>query len=236
MSRLRDRVTLTARIRREFNLRGQTHYPTADLNATLDTEYAWCWEWLSENGPDNFGVYTASLPTVAAQSWVALPADFSDLGGMRELRRLVGGRYEQVERSSRKRENDLDPLGQNRKVPGVYWIEGPSVGTPSASRLELRPVPGGIENLEITYVQQAPLFANDGTTLDVWSEHVERLLCAMVAAKATASGDMTNYNKVQQQMAVALGNLGQMRGKRDSNEPNWVHLHQRSRGWGGVVW
>lgn len=229
MPRYRDRVTLSARIRREFNLRGQTHYSTADLNATLDTEYAWCWEWLTEHGPDSFGVITALLPTVGGQSYVLLPADLSDHGGLRNLRRLASGRYESVERSSRYHENDIDPSGQSRRAPGVYWIEGPSASAPTATRIEIRPIPSGVEDLEITYVQQAPTFATDGTLLDLWTEHVERTFCAMVAAKATASGDLTNYQKAQQEMAVGLGNLGIMRGRRDSNEPNWVELHQQPR-------
>jgi hypothetical protein len=109
----------------------------------------------------------------------------------------------------------------------VYWLEGPSSSAPTVSRLELRPIPAGIEDLEITYVQQAPQWVDDATQIDLLTEHVERLFCSMVAFKALGTGDRINYQKIQQQMIRELSNLGNLRGRRDSNEPNWVSLHQQ---------
>lgn len=229
MPRLRTRVQLAARLRREYQLRNQTHVSDADIHAQLDTEYAWCWERLVLESSEDYGVTVATLVATPGQEWIALPADFSDLGGLRQLRRSVGGVLYEVTRSARTAEAAGNPTESGYSLPGIYWIEGPAAALPAVSRLVLRPVPTTAESLQLVYAQQAPVFVDDAAALDVWSEHVERALVALVATKVMARGDQANWQKAQADLGVALDEFGSQSGRRDRGGPNWVALHQRVR-------
>jgi hypothetical protein len=155
---------------------------------------------------------TATVATVAAQDYVALPADFWRLRGVDIL---IGGRYCELDQVGI---NDRNKFQVSSGRPEAYRVAAGS----TRGRLILYPTPNAIETIRVVYTPTVTALTLDADTVEGFNEWHDLIIAGTLLR--LFQREERPLGEIQQEIARLQQRIRSAAGQRRAAEPELIPL------------
>lgn len=204
---------INAIVRFRGDYQNKQKFSDTNVNAEIQTAFGKFYE-IVDDESEGWWDTDATVTTVAAQAYIALPADCWRVKAVYIVR-------------------DGQPYPLPKVSPGTRHRYGSENGEPRAYRLtargvDLYPTPDTAYTLSITYAPIAPTLSGAREWYNGWDDYViAETLLALDTRERKPLGDRIKSRDDAQARLVAAAS------KRDSNGPELINLHE---GYGVGIW
>lgn len=194
-------INATVRFRGGF--RNAQRFPDANLNGEIQAAWKELYELIADT-QQGYWDTKGTVPTVAAQDFVALP---SDAWRVRKISRLDGSDYIPMDQVGI---DDADRYGSTRTRPYAYTL--------TARGADLYPTPDAVYTLRVIYTPIAPTLSAAREYYNGWEEYV------IYGALARLSQNEERSSPWDTQLAFQRARILRGASERKAQEPEYLPL------------
>lgn len=186
-------------------------FTPARVNVEINAAYAELYELLADSNEGIFDT-TASASTVAAQDYVALPADFWRLRGVDIL---IAGKYRELRQIGIADRNRFQTASGR---PEAYRTAAGS----TRGRIVLYPTPNAVETLRFVYTPTFTPLSADGDTVEGYNDWSDYIIAATLLR--LYQREERPLGEIQQELARVSARVIKGASQRRAAEPELIPL------------
>jgi hypothetical protein len=207
----KTRAEIRARVRFLGTYENSAKFTDALVNDEIQAGLSELYEVMADANEGHFDT-TASAVTVAAQDWVALPADFWRLRGVDVL---ISGKYRELDQIGITDRNKYQ--GASSRPQAYRTAAGSTRG-----RIILYPTPNAVETLRFVYTPTCPVFTSDADTFEFYAGYDDYVVHATLLR--LHQREERPLGETQQELARITARIMKSSQQRRAAEPELIPL------------